>query len=118
MTRDARYTPEEREQMESCILMLLARGPMSTKALATAFGLNQRNLSWFLGDMQKKKWIARFGRDRGGRTWRSLAAPAPKVSLAVAKSEWKYIDEEHRQWMAYWQTPKVERLRLRQEQQR
>ena len=100
----------DRPQFKTQILALLAQGPMWTNELVVRIGLDSNNMSRLLNELKETRKIERIQKARKGSFWRLADAPrlAPSEKTEV-------LDEEHQAWMAYWQTPRAERMRRRME---
>ena len=112
MPRTGKYTPLERDSIESSILALLARRPASAADLAAALGLTLRSASWFVQSLSQKKQIMPYGYHKKRLLWRRVSAPPapprPEFKPLATKTEVGLTTEDE-QWMTYWRLPRAER---------
>lgn len=115
MPRTSKYTPLERDSIESRILALLARRPASAADLAAALGLTLRSASWFVRSLSQKKQIMPYGYHKKRPLWRRVSAPPaqPRPERKPWQRSEVGLDEDDEQWMTYWRLPRAERMRRR-----
>lgn len=109
------HTAERRALISAWILAALQeRGPLRAETLAAEFDLHSSCVGWHLSQLLKagqveaeRRWDQR--RRANKNWWRYVGGPLRSVPHVGRTEKKGGIDDEHLEWMAYWQRRRAAR---------